>query len=273
MIENNGPNNSVFSELQSFSRTVINAYSQSPDSSTNDIIRSQFEDEINRCLQTKGNEWPPSSKDLYKKRAEAILYIAHKDSEILRTYTQLKNRGSMANGQRVASGVTIYGGPDWDFTTFLDIKPSQRPADLISYWTERGYNIQEQEAKLQRRNIKTGTLNLSDAYSGAYTGKLRPGFSCASTRFPGGTQLQLRNPDGSIFDPAGINPSGIVTVDDTGNAELTYKKVDLFISREHVASYKATNLNAVEIILVSLGTKQGAQYARAQKKFGSGNIA
>jgi hypothetical protein len=161
-------------------------------------------------------------------------------------------------------GATIYGGPDWDFTTFLDIKPSQRPADLTSYWTSRGFNIAQQEARLQQRGLKPGTLNYSDAFSGAYAGKLRSGFSCASTRFPGGSQLLLKNPDGSIFDPAGLNPSGIVTVDDTGNSTLTYKKVDLFISREHVDLYKKANLNNVQVFLLSLGTKQGSQYKRAQ---------
>jgi hypothetical protein len=77
----------------------------------------------------------------------------------------------------------------------------------------------------------------------------------------------LKNPDGSIFDPAGLNPSGIVTVDDTGNSTLTYKKVDLFISREHVDLYKKANLNNVQVFLLSLGTKQGSQYKRAQSLY------
>lgn len=267
------PNKSAVTELQILARTVVNAYCESADESVDDDIQAQFMMQINKTIETKGKEWPDETKGVYSSRAQAIVYIAFKDANILRTYTQLKNKGSLVNGQRVATGVTIYGGPDWDFTTFLDIMPSQRPKELTDYWTNRGYDIAAQETKLNGRGIKTGTLNLADAYKGAYGRQLRAGFSCASTRFPGGSQLQLKNPDGTIYDPAGLNPSGIVVVDDTGNAELTYKKVDLFISREHVDAYKQTNMSAVEVILISSGTQRGPQYTRAQKKFGATSLA
>jgi len=271
-IEDSSANNAMLTELQMFSRTVINNFSTADESQINDV-RASFNSEINNKLLAKQNEWSQNTRQIYKERAENLLYNAYKDSRILREYTILKNSSSIATGQRSGVGVTIYGGPDWDFTTFLDIKPSQRPADLISYWqNEKGYNIESQENKLQARGIKTGTLNLSDAYKGAYGATLRAGFSCASTKFPGGTQLQLKNQDGSIYDPAGINPSGIVTVDDTGNAELTFKKLDLFISREHVAAYKLTNMSSIEIFVVALGTKTNRQYARAQAKFGSSAV-
>lgn len=268
----NIPNiNSVLSELQTLSRTLVNAYSSADESQISNLS-SSFKSQIESKLASKQNEWSEEAKKVYKERAENLAYNSQKDARILQEYYNLKN-SSFTSGQRAAIGATIYGGPDWDFTTFLDIKPSQRPANLISYWqNEKGYNIASQEQKLRNRNIKTGTLNFSDAYRGAYSGPLKAGYSCASTKFPGGTKLQLKNPDGSIFDPAGINPSGIVTVDDTGNAELTYKKVDLFIAREHVDAYKKANLAAVEIFVVSPGTKKGKQYARAQAKFGSSSI-
>lgn len=267
------PNKAALTELQILGRTVVNAYCQSADETVDDDIRAQFMFHVNTTLETKGKEWPDETKAVYSSRAQAMIYIAYKDANILRNYTQLKNKGTLVNGQRVATGVTIYGGPDWDFTTFLDIIPSQRPKELTDYWTNKGYDIAAQETKLNGRGIKTGTLNLADAYKGAYGRQLRPGFSCASTRFPGGSQLQLRNPDGSIYDPAGLNPSGIVVVDDTGNAELTYKKVDLFISREHVQAYKQSNMSAVEVTLVSSGTQRGPQYVRAQQKFGAASLA
>lgn len=271
-IDNSSPNTSMLTELQMLSRTLINNFSTADEDQINDI-RSKFNIEITNKLLAKQSEWPEATRKIYKERAENLLYNAFKDSKILREYYTLKNSGSIASGQRGGAGVTIYGGPDWDFTTFLDIKPAQRPANLIAYWqNEKGYNIASQESKLQARGIKTGTLNLSDAYKGAYGATLRAGFSCASTKFPGGSQLQLKNPDGSIYDPAGINPSGIVTVDDTGNAQLTYKKLDLFISREHVNAYKLTNMSAIEIFVVSLGTKTNKQYKIAQSKFGSSTV-
>jgi hypothetical protein len=247
---------------------LVRAFSQSEESQVEET-RLQFLNSIETINSTLGKNWAEESRSIFKERAEAMLNIAYKDSKILREYETLKTLGDSINGQNVAVGVTIYGGPDWDFTTFLDIKPAQRPPDLVSYWTSKGYNIASQEAKLSNRGIKTGTLNLSDAYKGAYGRALRVGFSCASTRFPGGTQLQLRNQDGSIYDPAGLNPSGIVTVDDTGNAELTYKKVDLFISREYADHYKTSNMNGVIVSLVSKGVQTAPQYVRAQKKFGS----
>jgi len=261
--------NAALSPLQNFSRAVVNRYGTATDDEVGKL-RALFHGEIDRKISEYSYEWSPETREFYKQKAQEAVAIAEIEHKSLRDWNIQKNNTQY--GQRVSSGVTIYGGPDWDLTTFLEIKPNQRPPELIRYWTqERGINIAAEERKLQNREkpIPTGILDLSDAYNGAYNVQLRPGYSCASTRYPGGTQLQLKHPDGRIYDPAGLNPSGIVTVDDTGNAELTYKKVDLYISKEHIKQYKSTNMSAVEVYLVSLGSKTNSkQYIRAQAIFG-----
>jgi hypothetical protein len=262
--------NEALSHLQNFSRAVINRYGVASDDEVTKL-RALFNAEIDRKISEYSYEWSPETREFYKQKAQEAVAIAESEQQTLRDWNIIKN-SSYQPGQRVSTGVTIYGGPDWDLTTFLEIKPNQRPPELIRYWTqERGINIAAEERKLQNREkpIPTGILDLSDAYNGAYNVQLRPGYSCASTRYPGGTQLQLKHPDGRIYDPAGLNPSGIVTVDDTGNAELTYKKVDLYISKEHIKQYESTNMSAVEVYLVSLGSKTNSeQYIRAQAIFG-----
>jgi hypothetical protein len=261
--------NAALSPLQNFSRAVVNRYGTATDDEVGKL-RALFHGEIDRKISEYSYEWSPETREFYKQKAQEAVAIAEIEHKSLRDWNIQKNNTQY--GQRVSSGVTIYGGPDWDLTTFLEIKPNQRPPELIRYWTqERGINIAAEERKLQNREkpIPTGILDLSDAYNGAYGVRLRPGYSCASTRYPGGTQLQLKHPDGRIYDPAGLNPSGIVTVHDTGNAELTYKKVDLYISKEHENQYKSTNMSAVEVYLVSLGSKTNKpQYIRAQALFG-----
>jgi len=165
-------------------------------------------------------------------------------------------------GKPISIGATTYSGPQSDFTTFLDIKPAQRPASLTAYWTNRGYNIAAQEAKLQARGIRTGTLNYSDAFMGAYD-RLESDKTCASCRVPGGSVLALKTPDGNPYDPTGKNPTGEYRVTDTGNAKLTYAKPDIFTDTPNAY----TSLDSVQVYLVSSGTRLGAQYKVAQSRY------
>jgi len=117
--------------------------------------------------------------------------------------------------------------------------------------------------------FQIGTLNYSDAYTGAYGKQLVSDFHISSTRFPGGSILSLRNPDGSPYNPSGRNASGMFTVTDTGNPELTYKKPDIFT----LTPNKYTNMDNVRVYLVSKGSQQGQNYKIAQQRYGSGGVA
>ena len=163
-----------------------------------------------------------------------------------------------AGNVETSKGATTYSGPGSDFTTFLDLKPSQRKPEDEAYWRSKGYNIEAQEAKLNSRGIKTGTLNYSDAFQGAY-GPLISDQTVASTKYPGDSVLSLTNPDGTPYNPVGKNSSGQYRVTDTGNASLTYNKVDIFTNTP--SSY--TGLDSVVVTPVSLGNKKNSQYQKA----------
>ena len=239
--------------------------SKTTDSSQDAAIHAQYLKNIDDEL-IRNASWPNDIKDNFKLRGETCAKLIQNNVDVIRTFF---NRNTPASGEPVSVGITTYSGPDKDFTTFLDIKPEQRPAELTQYWESKGYNIQSQDAKLKARGIKTGTLNFSDAYRGAY-GPLESDFTCASSRFPGGSVLLLKNKDGTIYDPTGRNPSGLYKVTDTGNAKLTYQKPDIFTSTPEF--YK--NTANVQVYLVSKGTQTGPQYRLAQQRYGSGsNVA
>lgn len=206
-------------------------------------------------------EWSPETIAEFRTRATGVGIQMEKNTDTIQAYQQ---RSAPVTGGLISTGVTVYSGPDKDYTTYFDIKPSQRPPEVTAYWRSKGKNLEAQEAKLNARGIKTGTLNYSDAFNGAY-GKLQSDFTCASTRFKGGSVLALKNPDGTPYNPTGKNPQGIYTVTDTGNAELTYKKVDIFTSTPEAY----TNMDKVGVYLVTEGTKEGKQYKLAQSKFGA----
>ena len=219
-------------------------------------INSNVEAEIARHP-----EWSPETVAEFRKRAAGVSIQMEKNTDTIQAYQQ---RSAPVTGGLVSTGVTVYSGPDKDYTTYFDIKPSQRPPEVTAYWRSQGKDLEAQERKLNARGIKTGTLNYSDAFNGAY-GKLQSDLTCASTRFKGGSILALKNPDGTPYNPTGKNPQGLYTVTDTGNAELTYKKVDIFTSTPEV--YK--NMDKVGVYLVTEGTKEGKQYKLAQSKFGA----
>jgi len=173
-------------------------------------------------------------------------------------YGSAANPEVTAGSVETTKGATTYSGPGSDFTTFLDLKPGQRKPEDEAYWRSRGYNIEQQEQNLNSRGIKTGTLNYSDAFNGAY-GQLISDQTCASSRWPGDSVLSLTNADGTPFNPIGKNSSGQYRVTDTGNARLTYNKPDIFTNTPD--AYKG--LDSVVVTPVSLGNKKNSQYQKA----------
>ena len=121
---------------------------------------------------------------------------------------------------------SVYGSVTSDFTTYLDVKPEQRPPEATEYWRSRGYDIEKQEAQLRGRlNGWKPSLNLSDTGKGAYLAgqgqaNLTPGFSVAvpSNNAYGlkpGSFIQIKNSKG---EPIGPN-NGYFQVADKGNSQ------------------------------------------------------
>jgi hypothetical protein len=257
--------NSALSQLQNFSRAVINRYGTASDDEVTKL-RALFNDEIDRKIAEHSYEWSPETREFYKQKANETLMIVESEQKTLSEWNIVKNNAYQP-GQRVSSGITLYGDPEWDFTTFLDLAPSEREKrpDLVAKY---GSRLTSGLASLAKQGYKPGTLKLSDTSNGAY-GKLISGYSCATARWPGGTKLQLKNPDGSIYDPAGINPSGIVTVIDYGPvSKKTWDRLDVYIEKAVDAEkYQKTNTANVDVYLVEMGTKISAKYTKAQSLF------
>lgn len=236
---------------------------KSNDSSRDDEFFEKYSANVSAEKQ-RNLDWTPDVKEQFDIRSLNCGNLIRRNTQVIRTFM---NRNKPLSGSPISVGITTYSGPDKDFTTFLDIKPSQRPAELTAYWS-RKYNIADQERKLAARGIKTGTLNYSDAYRGAY-GTLISDQTVASSRFPGGSIIALRNSDGTPYNPTGNNASGVFKVTDTGNAKLTYAKPDVFTSTPE----KYTNMGSVHVFLISEGSQKGKQYILAQSKYAGTNTA
>ena len=261
--------NSMTASVQKITRKYYDSVYKTQSNEDDDFLNEEFIKDSDNEIEQYSAFWGSTITNEFNIRISGISNNIKKESDVIRDYGKSKSTTTVVGGL-ISTGVTVYGGPDWDFTTFLDIKKSQRPSDLITYWDNNSkYGVVGQEKRLNDRGIKTATLNYSDAYNGAYGAKLVNGKSCASTRFPGGSTIAIKNQDGTPYDPAGLNPQGLYSVDDTGNAELTYRKVDLFISREYVDTFKKSPMANAQIYLVSLGTRKGSQFRLAQRKFGN----
>jgi hypothetical protein len=235
------------------------ALGQSSDSSGDTAIRSKYLSDVEAEL-AKNASWSSTTVSQFKTRTSFLDDLISRNADVIRAFI---NRDASGPGTLLSVGITTYSGPDKDFTTFLDIKPSQRPPELTAYWTNRGYNITAQTQKLEENGSQTGTLNYSDAYNGAYGKPLVSDKTCASTRVPGGSVIKLVLSDGSIYNPSGKNPSGIFTVTDTGDSDLTYAKPDIFTNTPE----KYTGMSSVKVYLVSLGSQTSSQYRLAQSKY------
>ena len=228
---------------------------------------SEFKTSVGIELNTHNLQWNEEIKTDYNNRCNNIGISLGRSGDIVRAYA-MRNQIGPVTGSMLSIGVTVYGGPNTDYTTFLDIKPSQRPPELTAYWQSRGYKIPSGNTytNSKGKSFRIGTLDYEDAFKGPFSDRLIDGFSCASTRVPIGSVLALKNPDGTPYNPSGKNPSGVYTVHDTGNQELTYKKVDIFALNPE--PYKASNMAAVQVFLVSRGSKEAPQYKKAQARFG-----
>jgi hypothetical protein len=257
--------NEALSHLQNFSRAVINRYGVANDDEVTKL-RAIFNNEIDRKINEYSYEWPAETREFYKQKAQYAISIAESEHKTLSEWNIVKNN-NYQSGQRVSTAITIYGDPEWDFTTFLDLAPDERAKrpDLVAKY---GSRLTRGLASLAKQGYKPGTLKLSDTSNGAY-GKLISGYSCATARWPGGTKLQLKNPDGSIYDPAGLNPSGVVTVVDYGPlSQKTWDRLDVYIEKGVDAEkYKNSNTAGVEVYMVEIGTKISEKYTKAQKMF------
>lgn len=244
--------------------TVAYAYHDKISRSVDSSKDSTYLDEYNTSIKSEHtrSSWIPDCKILFMSRANIVGSILNKDAQVIRDYYA---RNSTPSGTLISTGVTVYSGPEYDFTTFLDLKESERPPELVAKWSAK-YNIPEQEAKLRARGIKPQTLTYADAFNGAY-GKIVSDATVASTRLPGDSKILLKNPDGSIYNPSGKNPSGIYTVKDTGNTKLTYNKFDIFALDP--TPYVKSNMAGVQVFLISKGNQLSAKYTNAQKLYGN----
>lgn len=130
------------------------------------------------------------------------------------------------SGSAQTRKVSVYGSVFNDFTTYLDVKPDQRPPEATAYWQSQGYNIPKQEAGLASRlRGWKPSLNIQDTGKGAFLtgqgkGNLTPGFSVAIPSNnayglkPGGF-LYITNKAGQPIGPNG----GYFQVADKGNSQ------------------------------------------------------
>lgn len=255
--------------------TIALAYHDKLMKSTSNVDDEKFAAEFKKSVDiefnTHNDKWNEEIKTDYKNRCDNIAIVFGRSEDVVRAYA-MRNQMGPVTGSMISTGVTYYSGPAGDYTTFLDIKPSQRPPELTAYWQSKGYNIPSGNTYTNSagKTFRTGTLNYEDASKGPFGDRLISDFSCASTRVPIGSVLALKNPDGTPYNPSGKNPSGIYTVHDTGNIDLTYKKVDIYTDTP--PAYTKSNMSAVQVFLVSRGTKEAPQYVRAQQRYGGQTV-
>ena len=229
----------------------------------------QMNQEVQRTLDAHRDEWSGEALNEYKRRTEGVIYQIKEDASILTKYNKLR---TLEPGEEdidhgiVFSSIGIYGTPDWDWTRFLSIIPEERPESLVKYWEDLGYNIEEGEEEMKAVGMKPGVLRFEYATKGTYDRVLFPGYAIASTKFRGGTRFALQNQDGTPYDPAGLNPAGIVTVVDTGDPAKTFDKPYLFVDKESAPAYTSSGLSSVNVVLLEPGQAENAQYLAAQNQ-------
>lgn len=220
--------------------------------------------EIERIISTKRDEWSGETLDEFRRRASSVTNQITKDAGVLRAYKNIND----PSPQQIepATGINIYGTPDWDFNTFLSIIPEERPQALTDYWTERGFEIEEGENELKKSGRKPRVLKADSVGVGSYGNKLVSGFTAASTKYRGGAILELQNSDGSLFDPAGINPDATVVVADTGDPRFTFDKPAIFVDKKSYQAYKDSNLSGVRAVVLQKGYVENTEYSSAQNQ-------
>lgn len=255
--------------LTSSLNTLAFAYHNKIYSSTSDVDDARYHEEYLRGIQTeiakRSNDWTADNIREFEDRANGAGLVLKNRSNVIREYVTMKNP-TITEGSFLSTGVTYYSGVFGDLTTFLEVFREQRPPAAVKHWESRGVNIAEQERRMVARGLRVSYIPLSWSTSAAY-GELKSDFTCASTRVPGGSVLALKNTDGTPYDPTSRNPAGIYTVTDTGNATLTYNKVDIYTDTPRAyTSFRKTPMDAVKVFLVSAGTKTNKQYEIAQRR-------
>ena len=245
--------------------TIALAYHDKLMKSTTNADDARFASEFKNSVRIELNvhvaDWDEELKNDYNYRCENIGLTLGNSGDVVRAYA-MRNQTGPISGSLMSKGVTWYSGPYGDYTTFLDLKESERTPDLIAHWQSKGKAVS---------GIRSGPLKLSDTTLGPTGIKLVSDFSCASTRVPIGSVLALKNPDGTPYNPSGKNPSGVYTVHDTGSLPNTYNKPDIFTNTP--GAYDKSNMEAVQVFLVSKGTVTSApQYKLAQQRYGGKSI-
>ena len=161
--------------------------------------------------------------------------------------TSLRLSDVEGTGNVTEKSVSVYGSVYTDLTTYLDTKPSERPADATAYWCQK-YNISPETlaaagAAYANPNNKgqyfsssqygfsftaagnNSPLTYANTAQGAYVGKnITAGFDVGvSTNYGYPPRTLLRITDsktGQPFNPGGVNPDCIYRVGDTGQNAL-----------------------------------------------------
>lgn len=252
----------------SYLHTIALAYHDKIAKTVDDSEDIKYLQEFNTSITNTAAQHPSWSNDIrndFTNRGEIISDVINRNAQVIRNF-----RGAVNPSGFVSKGVTIYGPPEWDFTTFLDIKPLQRPPELTQKYLAQGKYIPSGTTYTNSNGVsfQVGTLNYSDAFNGAYGRRLVSDRSVASTRFPGGSTLALKNPDGSPYNPTGRNPAGQYVVDDTGSLKLTYDKLDIYTATPE--PYLNSNMSNVLVSLIREGSKKGSKYQSALAQYGKG---
>lgn len=214
--------------------TIALAYHDKLMKSTSNQDDAKFAKEFNDSIQIELNvhqaEWTSDIKTEYNNRCVQLSKLLGEGADIIRAYAMRNQIGPVA-GTLISKGVTWYSISSLDPTT--------------------------------QGELASGKLKAGDDTTGASGIKLVSDFSCSSTRVPIGSVLALKNTDGTPYNPSGKNPNGIYTVHDTGDPILTYRKVDIFTLTPKL--YNGSNMDNVQVFLVSLGNVKRPMYNRAQE--------
>lgn len=245
--------------------TIALAYHDKLMKNTSNQDDAKFAKEFNNSVQIELNihqsQWNADIKTEYNNRCVQLAKLLNDGADIIRAYAMRNQIGPMT-GSLISKGVTWYSGPYGDYTTFLDLRESERTPDLISHWQSKGRAV---------TGVRSGPLSLSDTTMGPFGTRLISDFSCASTRVPIDSVLALKNPDGTPYNPSGKNPNGIYTVHDTGSLPNTYNKPDIYTDTPE--AYDRSNMGAVQVFLVSRGSREAPQYKLAQNRYGNQPVA
>lgn len=164
-------------------------------------------------------------------------------------------------GATLNRGVSTYGSIYDDWTSFLDVKASERPPEAQAYWANKGYNVAKGEAQL--RSKYPGwypKLSLANTGQGKYVGNIVPGFDVGVAKSYGykpGQMLYITNSAGQPVGPNG----GYFRVGDTGGGSLADRNaLDFYTGKDQgLKDYFGGMLNAnLQVTPVDVTGSSGA---------------